>query len=57
MALTPGFGTAQPKLKYYLEVVGEDMEQAKQLALEVEEGIVNDLIRAGESGLERGPMP
>ena len=52
-----GVGTVQPKLKYYLEVVGDDMEQATQLAIEVEEGIVNDLIRAEESGLKRGPMP
>jgi hypothetical protein len=47
----------QPKLKYYLEVVGEDLTEANRIALEVEEGIIQDLIRAEESGLKRGPMP
>eukprot|EP00854_Cymbomonas_tetramitiformis_P022973 gene22973-27788_t len=44
----------EPKLKYYLEVVGSDQEEALRSALMLEGG-VSDLIDAEGSGLETMP--
>ena len=55
-SLTLRASATEPKLKYYLEVVGDDAEVAGKLADRLEAAVEGELVQPGKHGLKPRPL-